>query len=254
MWIGVDLTKPEVRLINAELGQGSALGEIAITWEARDTLLARQPVSLSYAEYRDGPWTTIAAGLENTGRYAWRYDSQTPERLYLRLEVRDEAGNIGVSESIEPLSLERTNPAVRLRSVRPVHEGSPQSRARPPASRFTDGGSSTRTTSNNACPSKSKRCRVKDRFFARDDRAAADRAPFTRFDVVEPAVKIDSINNSDSFDNTAPRSPCGQSDRTQYAPLDGLDHADQRKSEHDDESVFAAERGDDSTVGGFDCI
>lgn len=133
MWIGVDLTKPSVRLINAELGQGSAQGEIAITWEARDALLAKQPVSLAYAERAEGPWTTIAAGLENTGRYAWRYDSQTPERLYLRLEVRDEAGNIGVSESIEPLSLERTNPAVRLRNVRPVQEGNPQSRLMPPA-------------------------------------------------------------------------------------------------------------------------
>lgn len=132
MWIGVDLTKPSVRLINAELGQGSAQGEIAITWEASDALLARQPVSLSYAERREGPWTTIAAGLENTGRYAWRYDSQTPERLFLKLEVRDEAGNIGVSESIEPLSLERTNPAVRLRNVRPVQEGNPQGRVTPP--------------------------------------------------------------------------------------------------------------------------
>jgi hypothetical protein len=131
MWIGVDLTKPYARLLNAELGQGSAQGEIAITWEAKDALLARQPVSLAFAERKEGPWTTIAAGLENTGRYAWRYDSQTPERLYLRLEVRDEAGNIGVSESIEPLSLERTNPAVRLRNVRPVQEGNPQSRITP---------------------------------------------------------------------------------------------------------------------------
>ncbi len=131
MWIGVDLTKPYARLLNAELGQGSALGEIAITWEAKDALLARQPVSLAFSERREGPWTTIAAGLENTGRYAWRYDSQTPERLYLRLEVRDEAGNIGVSESIEPLSLERTNPAVKLRNVRPVQEGIPQSRITP---------------------------------------------------------------------------------------------------------------------------
>lgn len=131
MWIGVDLTKPYARLVNAELGQGSAQGEIAITWEAKDALLARQPVSLAYSERREGPWTTIAAGLENTGRYAWRYDSQTPERLFLRLEVRDEAGNVGVSESIEALSLERTNPAVKLRNVRPVQDGNPQSRITP---------------------------------------------------------------------------------------------------------------------------
>ena len=39
----------------------------------------------------------------------------------------------GVSESIEPLSLERTNPAVRLKNVRPVQEGNPQSRLTPPA-------------------------------------------------------------------------------------------------------------------------
>lgn len=131
MWIGVDLSKPTVRMLNAELGTGPQLGEIAITWEAGDALLATRPVTLQYAAQPGGPWTVIAAGLENNGRYAWRYDAQTPERIYLRLEARDEAGNIGVSESSEPVSLERTIPTGKLRAVRPVTDPAPQSSVLP---------------------------------------------------------------------------------------------------------------------------
>jgi hypothetical protein len=122
MWIGVDLTPPSARLINAELGVGNTAGELTITWSASDLLLAERPITLQMSAQRGGPWTTIAAGLENHGRYVWRYDQQTPERVFLRLEVRDEAGNLGVSESLEPISLERTVPAGKLRAVRPVTE------------------------------------------------------------------------------------------------------------------------------------
>ena len=46
------------------------------------------------------------------------YNQQTPNRLYFRLEARDAAGNIGVSESIEPIMLDQTIPTGKLRSVR----------------------------------------------------------------------------------------------------------------------------------------
>jgi hypothetical protein len=122
MWIGVDVTKPVARLLQAELGTGSQAGEIAVAWEASDAYLSARPVSLSYSSQPTGPWNTIAAGLENNGRYVWRFDQQTPEKLYLRLEVRDEAGNIGVSETVEPLSLNRLIPQIKLKQVRPVTE------------------------------------------------------------------------------------------------------------------------------------
>ncbi|MGC4003428.1 MAG: hypothetical protein QM811_09955 [Pirellulales bacterium] len=132
MWIGVDLTKPKAQLVNAELGVGNKAGEVTFTWEADDAFLAARPVTLQYSADRNGPWTTIAAGVDNTGRYPWRYDAQTPDRILIRLEVRDEAGNVGVSESREALSLERNSPTGKLRGVRPI-EGAMHRTPTPPA-------------------------------------------------------------------------------------------------------------------------
>ena len=58
--------------------------------------------------------------MDNTGRYAWSIDGRTPPRIYLRLEVRDEAGNIGVHETAEPVVIDQSHPTARIREVRPV--------------------------------------------------------------------------------------------------------------------------------------
>ena len=60
-----------------------------------------RPISLSFSASAGGPWTPIASGLENTGSYRWRLDSRVPDPIYLRLEVRDEAGNVGTFETAE---------------------------------------------------------------------------------------------------------------------------------------------------------
>lgn len=120
VWIGVDLSRPVARLISAEPGAGERAGEMMIRYEASDALLAKGPVTLSRSGQPGGPWTTIAAGLENNGQYSWRFDNTAPDRVFLRLEVRDEAGNVGAFEAADPISLERVLPQGRLRNVRPV--------------------------------------------------------------------------------------------------------------------------------------
>ncbi len=122
LWVGVDLTKPLARIISAEQGVGAEAGHIIISWQADDKSLAARPVSLSFAESPTGPWLPIAAGLENTGRYAWLIDRRTPQRLYLRLEVQDEAGNAAVSDSPEAVAIDQSRPTIRVREVRPVGE------------------------------------------------------------------------------------------------------------------------------------
>ncbi len=96
VWIGVDWTKPIGRILSAELTNGDDVGKVLVRWEAEDAMLAARPVTLLYSEHRDGPWTTIAAELENTGQYQWTIDGKVPMLVYLRLEVRDEAGNLGI--------------------------------------------------------------------------------------------------------------------------------------------------------------
>ncbi len=129
--IGVDLTKPDVRLLSAERGTGEATGQLIIRWQAGDQMLAARPVSLFYSDTRGGPWLRIASGLENTGRYAWSVDRRLAEGIYFRLEVRDEAGNVGLFETSEAVALDPVQPAGRIGGVRPVVDA-----ARPPSGRY----------------------------------------------------------------------------------------------------------------------
>ncbi|MGA2060023.1 MAG: hypothetical protein ABSG67_06045 [Thermoguttaceae bacterium] len=120
IWVGVDLTKPIARIISADLGKGKDDGQLIITWEASDKMLADRPVTLAFSQNPNGPWTTIATGLENTGRYTWTIDSRVPPLIYLRLEVRDEAGNLSIDDRKAPIALDQVRPTAKIREVRPV--------------------------------------------------------------------------------------------------------------------------------------
>ncbi len=118
IWVGVDLTKPTCRITSTEVSPDAT--ELVVRWEASDDVLDPRPISLLFAESANGPWTPIASGLENTGSYRWRLDSRVPERIVLRLEARDEAGNVGVYDTPDPVGLDRHRPEGRIRGVRPI--------------------------------------------------------------------------------------------------------------------------------------
>lgn len=118
--IGVDLTAPQARFTGATQGASAEGPTLQIEWEASDPRPDPRPVTLSWAPQRSGPWSVIAAGLENTGHYVWLLDPAVPERVYLRMEVRDEAGNVQTVEPTEPLALDRSAPQGRIRAVRPA--------------------------------------------------------------------------------------------------------------------------------------
>jgi hypothetical protein len=118
VWIGVDLTNPTGRITAAEVS--AAANDLMIRWEASDDVLATRPISLAFSNARGGgAWTPIASGLENSGSYQWRLDNRLPDPIYLRLEVRDEAGNVGTFDWPEPVSLDRNRPEGHIRGVRP---------------------------------------------------------------------------------------------------------------------------------------
>lgn len=129
VWVEVDLTKPEARLISADRGAGDEADRLVVRWEASDRHLAGRGISLRWAESPQGPWNTIASGLENTGRYAWRLDQRLPQQLNLRLEARDDAGNITINQLAQPVTLDRSRPQGRIREVRPL--GAAPQAARP---------------------------------------------------------------------------------------------------------------------------
>ena len=120
VWVGVDTTAPKARLTGAQYGTERQSGQLDIRWEADDMLLAARPVTLLFSETPDGPWTIVATGLPNTGAYNWTVDARTPQRIYLRLEVRDEAGNVGADQLREPINLEGLQPKARVRGIQPI--------------------------------------------------------------------------------------------------------------------------------------
>jgi hypothetical protein len=129
LWVGVDLTAPSAKLTGAEIGRDN--GELIIRWLAQDDRLDPRPISLYFSDRPNGPWSAIAAGLENLGQYAWRLDNRVPDRIFLKIEVRDEAGNIGENITAEPVALDLQRPQGRIRGVRPV---TPMTGAKPSTS------------------------------------------------------------------------------------------------------------------------
>jgi hypothetical protein len=119
VWIGVDLTKPACQITGSEV---SATGtELVIYWEAADEALDPRPVTLLFSESASGPWTPLASGLENTGNYQWSLDSRVPPRVFLRIEVRDEAGNTGSHVLADAVTLDRNRPQGKIRGVRAIN-------------------------------------------------------------------------------------------------------------------------------------
>ncbi len=103
LWIEVDWTAPKVNLIEARTNLRSAGCEMLVTWLASDRNLARQPVTLSWATTPEGPWTTFASNVSNTGRYTWQIPAHVPASIFVRLEVFDFAGNVGIDQTSGPL-------------------------------------------------------------------------------------------------------------------------------------------------------
>jgi hypothetical protein len=118
VWIGVDLANPAGNVTAAEPSDDGR--EVVLTWDAADDSLDVRPISLFFSQSAQGPWTPIAAGLENSGSYTWRLDERAPAQVYVRMEIRDEAGNVAVADRSEPVSLDRKRPEGRIRNVRPV--------------------------------------------------------------------------------------------------------------------------------------
>lgn len=126
VWIQVDLTRPNCRLIRAEQGRAPRDNELTIEWEASDDHLGHLPITLEYSRTLQGPWHPIAPELPNTGRYVWIMPERTPAAFHLRLRVRDEAGNEG-----EFITTEKVTPARpaagRILDVNPTQESWEQS-------------------------------------------------------------------------------------------------------------------------------
>lgn len=104
-WIEVDVTRPTGELLGVR-PMGSNDGALIITWSARDRQLATEPIELYFATTREGPWRPIAKGLANDGNFRWIPPRDSGPHAFLRLVVRDQAGNTATCDTAQPVALD----------------------------------------------------------------------------------------------------------------------------------------------------
>jgi hypothetical protein len=103
----VDLAAPKVRLTTAEPDPAGGPGSLKINWLASDQHLGPKSVSLAYSASAHGPWLPLAIGVPNDGGRVCRFDLQSPDKVFLRIEVRDEAGNLGAFSTTTSIPIEK---------------------------------------------------------------------------------------------------------------------------------------------------
>ncbi len=118
-WVHVDTQVPQARIQSALPGKGAEAGGLVIEYMARDDYFGDKPISFLYSELPTGPWTTIATGLPNSGRFVWKADPHLPPRVYLKLEAFDEAGNVAEHRMDLPVDMEGLRPRGRIQGFRP---------------------------------------------------------------------------------------------------------------------------------------
>lgn len=123
VWVDIDTTAPQCRLTSVTYGRGEDAGKLDIRWEATDAHLFDRPVTILMSDRPESGYSVLAAGLPNSGQYFWPYDPRAPQQMYLRLEVRDAAGNVGSYQTSEPIRVEGLTPKARIRGVAPVETG-----------------------------------------------------------------------------------------------------------------------------------
>jgi hypothetical protein len=122
MIVDVDETMPQARLLPVRK-VGDA---IEIAWEIDDAQLADQPVALFYAARPEGPWQPMTGWQENKQQYRWTLTDGVPRPLYLRLDVRDAAGNIAQVTTAEPLLADQASPKAKIVDVEKLPADDPQ--------------------------------------------------------------------------------------------------------------------------------
>lgn len=104
VWVAVDLTRPVVQVLGAEVKMQARKPALLVRWSAKDRNLGPRPITLLYAEHPEGPWGPLAANLENSGRYEGSPPPSLGDTVYVRVQAADLMGNAGTAQSM-PLHL-----------------------------------------------------------------------------------------------------------------------------------------------------
>jgi hypothetical protein len=111
--IEVDTTAPKADLFEPR-PHPTRRDSLVLSWSATDNKLGPTPITLQWAERADGEWQPIGGGeMANSGEYVWQVPANVPPHVYLRLLVRDMAGNESVAQTAQPVLVDLNEPEVK---------------------------------------------------------------------------------------------------------------------------------------------
>jgi hypothetical protein len=116
----LDTTLPEVKMYPPEADPGRP-NIVVLCWEATDRNLAARPITLEWSQSASGPWSPIGeADMPNAGKYSWQIDGKVPPQVYLKVTVRDAAGNSTVAQTEKPVPIDVKEPELSNVAIEPA--------------------------------------------------------------------------------------------------------------------------------------
>ncbi|MBM3993090.1 MAG: hypothetical protein FJ303_02880 [Planctomycetes bacterium] len=128
MRIEIDTKAPVAQLFKPTIDPQNPT-QLLLKWSAQDKNLGETPITLEYSDKREGPWHPIETNLKNVGRFtnqlvtgdfSWKIPVGTPVQVYLRLRVRDKAGNESIAVTAEPQFVDLIEPEGALIGIVPL--------------------------------------------------------------------------------------------------------------------------------------
>lgn len=114
--VEIDTVPPTAELFPPRRDTSKA-NSLLLVWTAADKNLGSNPITLEWAERREGPWLPIASNLPNLGKHSWQLPDRLPVQVYMRIRVKDLASNEGVAVTPEPQLVDLSEPEGRLVNV-----------------------------------------------------------------------------------------------------------------------------------------
>jgi hypothetical protein len=110
--VELDTTPPKAEMY-APVAEPSRHDALILSWWAEDRNLATNPVTIEWSAQREGPWEFIGEPqLPNTGKFSWQLPGKIPPKVFLRLTVRDTAGNTAIAQTAESILIDVKAPVL----------------------------------------------------------------------------------------------------------------------------------------------
>ena len=120
MWVRIDTQTPMAQITSVPYGRGTEAGRLVINYRVSDEFLTLRPLRISYSRSPQGPWTIIEDNLRNEGRYLWKVDRAVPDRIFLKIDAKDQAGNVGTHSPSQSVDVSGLVPRGTIHGVEPV--------------------------------------------------------------------------------------------------------------------------------------